>query len=58
MTDLESFIMFEDRLNNFWVIKSREYCWKNVCQNEWFFFVRGFLVLKGKLFIWLYMNVV
>ena len=23
-----------------------------------FFFVRGFLVLKGKLLIWLYMNVV
>ena len=56
-----SFIIFEDRLNNFWVIKSREYCWKKVCQNEWFFFfffVRGFLVLKGKLLIWLYMNVV
>ena len=30
--------MFEDCLNNFWVIKSREYCWKKVCQNEWFFF--------------------
>ena len=29
--------MFEDRLNNFWVIKSREYCWKKVYQNEWFF---------------------
>ena len=31
---MESFIMFEDLLNNFWVIKSREYCWKKVCQNE------------------------
>ena len=49
--------MFEDRFNNFWVIKSREYCWKKVCQNV-VFFVRGFLVLKGKLFIWIYMNVV
>ena len=49
--------MFENRLNNFWVIKFREYCWKKVCQNEWFFFT-DFLVLKGKLFIWLYMNVV
>ena len=55
---MKSFIMFEDRLNNFWVIKSREYCWKKVCQNEWFFFVMGFLVLKGNLFIWIYMNVV
>ena len=58
MTDLESFIIFKDLLNNFWVIKSREYCWKKVGQNEWFFFVRGFLVLKGKLLIWLCMNVV
>ena len=58
--DLESFIIFEDHLNNFWVIKSREYCWKKVGQNEWvfFFFVRSFLVLKGNLFIWIYMNVV
>ena len=31
--------MFEDRLNNFWVIKSREYCWKKVCQNELLFFL-------------------
>ena len=22
--------MFEDRLNNFWVIKFKEYCWKKV----------------------------
>ena len=49
--------MCEDLLNNFWVIKSREYCWKKVCQMSGFF-VRGFLVLKGKLFIWIYMNVV
>ena len=48
---MESFINFEDRLNNFWVIKSIEYCWKKVCQNECFFL--GFLVLKGNLFIWL-----
>ena len=54
-------MIFEDRLNNFWVIKSREYCWKNIGQNEcffFFFFVMGFLVLKGKLLIWIYMNVV
>ena len=37
-TDLEIFIIFEDRLNNIWVIKYREYCWKKVGQNEWFFF--------------------
>ena len=53
---MESFIIFKDRLNNIWVIKSREYCWKKVYQNELFCF-RGFLVLKGKLLIWLYMNV-
>ena len=34
--------MFEDRLNNCWVIKSRAYCWKNVCQNEWFFLLGAF----------------
>ena len=56
-TYMESFIIFKDRLNNLWVIKPREYCWKKVGQNEWFFFVKGFLVLKGKLLIWLYMNV-
>ena len=28
MTDLESFIIFKDLLNKFWVIKSIEYCWK------------------------------
>ena len=33
-TDLESFINFEDRLNNFEVKKSIEYCWKKVGQNE------------------------
>ena len=49
-TDLEIFIIFKDRLINFWVIKSREYCWKKVGQNECFF-VRGFLVLKGNLVI-------
>ena len=32
--DLESFINFEDRLNNFWAIKSIEYRWKKVGQNE------------------------
>ena len=35
-------MIFEDRLNNFWVIKSREYCWKKVGQNEWFFFLGAF----------------
>ena len=34
--------MFEDHLNNFWVIKSREYCWENVCQNKWFFLLGAF----------------
>ena len=58
MTDLESFIVFEDRLNNFWVIKSKEYCWKKVYQNKWFFFVRGFWCSRVNLFIWFYMNVV
>ena len=38
MTDLGGFIIFEDRLNIFWVIKSIEYCGKKVGQNEWFFF--------------------
>ena len=42
MTDLESFIIFEDLLNNFWVITSIEYCWKKVGQNEWFFLLRAF----------------
>ena len=37
-TDLDIFTIFEDRLNNIWVIKSREYCWKKVGQNEWLFF--------------------
>ena len=53
-----SFIIFKDRLNNIWVIKSREYCWKKVYQNEWFFLLGFFFVLKSKLLIWLYMNVV
>ena len=26
--DLEIFIIFEDCLNNFWIIKSKEYRWK------------------------------
>ena len=30
-------MIFEDSLNTFWVIKSREYCWKKKSQNEWFF---------------------
>ena len=38
---MESFIIFEDLLNNFWVIKSIEYCWKKVGQNEWVFFLLG-----------------
>ena len=44
-TDLESFINFEDRLNNFWAIKSIEYCWKRLAK------MNEFLVLKGNLFI-------
>ena len=47
---MDIFIIFEDRLTTFWVIKSREYCWKKVGQNECFF-VMGFLVLKGNLVI-------
>ena len=35
---MESCIIFEDLLNKFWVIKSIDYCWKKVGQNEWFFF--------------------
>ena len=50
-TDLKSFIIFEYLLNNFWVIKSIEYCWKKVTKMSGFFFVMGFLVLKGKLLI-------
>ena len=38
---MESFIIFEDRLNNFWVIKSTEYCWKKVAKMSGFF-VRAF----------------
>ena len=47
---MENFIIFEDLLNNFWVIKSIEYCWKKVTKMNGFF-VMGFLVLKGKLLI-------
>ena len=39
---MESFIIFEDHLNNFWVPKSREYCWKKVYQNKWVFFLGAF----------------
>ena len=35
---MESFIIFEDRLNNFWVIKSREYYWKKFTKMSGFFF--------------------
>ena len=35
-TDLESFIIFEDLLNNFWVIKSIEYCWKKATKRSGF----------------------
>ena len=38
--------MFEDLLNNFWVIKSREFCWRKVCQNEWFFLLGALLCLR------------
>ena len=34
MTDLDCVINFENRLNNILVIKSIEYCWKKVGQNE------------------------
>ena len=34
---MESFINVEGRLNNFWVIKSIEYCWKKVGQMSVFF---------------------
>ena len=37
MTDLEGFIIFEDRLNNFWVIKSRECWWKKIAKISDFF---------------------
>ena len=49
--------MFEDHLNNFWVIKSKEYCRKKKLPKLVGFFFMGFLVLKDKLFICLYMNV-
>ena len=39
---MKSFINFEDRLNSFWVIKLREYCWKKVGQKEWFFLLGAF----------------
>ena len=47
MSYLESFMIFEDRFNNFWVIKSREYCWKMVGQNECFFFCYGLFSAQG-----------
>ena len=34
---MESFIIFEDLLNNVWVIKSIEYCWKKVAKMSGFF---------------------
>ena len=34
---MESFIIFEDLLNKFWVIKSIEYCWKKVTKMSVFF---------------------
>ena len=39
---MESFKNFEDLLNNCWVIKSIEYCWKKVGQNEWVFLLGAF----------------
>ena len=38
---MECFIIFEDLLNKFWVIKSIAYCWKKVTKMSGFF-VRGF----------------
>ena len=40
---MESFIIFENRLNNFWVIKSREYYWKEKKNSKMSGFFRGFL---------------
>ena len=37
MTDMESFIIFEDRFNNFWVIKSRESSWQKIAKMSDFF---------------------
>ena len=34
---MENFIIFEDLLNNFWVIMSIEYCWKKVTKMNGFF---------------------
>ena len=39
---MESFIIFEDCWNSFWVIKSKEYCCKKVYQNKWFFLLGAF----------------
>ena len=54
---MKRFIIFEDRLNNFWVIKSRKYRWKKFAKMSGFFF-RGFFMLESNLGIWIYMNVV
>ena len=46
---MESFIILEDLLNKFWVIKSIEYCWKKVAKMSGFFFVRVFFSAQGKI---------
>ena len=45
-----SIIIFEDLLNNFWVLKSIEYCWKKVTKMCGFW-LGVLLVLKRKLLI-------
>ena len=44
---MESFIIFEDRLNNFWVIKSIEYCWKKVAKMSGFLLGFFFFSAQG-----------
>ena len=44
---MESFINFEDRLNNFLLIKSIEYCWKKVAKMSGFFFLGFFFSAQG-----------
>ena len=48
-TDLESFINFEDRLNNFWSHK----VYRVLLEKKRLAKMNEFLVLKGNLFIWL-----
>ena len=45
--DMDILIIFEDRLNNFWVIKSIEYCWKKVIKMSGFFLLGFFFSAQG-----------